>query len=140
MDRRQSRPGRPPEYRLSSQAAREVADRAGPPPGSRRFLSTDHLSAEAAAAYVDHRLPAAGQTRADAHLARCPRCRQEIADQRDARRALRGSGPIHMPDDLRDRLRSLAEGAARETADPPGPPPSDGLWAGLLRRLRGRGR
>jgi hypothetical protein len=138
VDRHHPRPESASEYRLSSESAREVADRAGPPPGSRRFLSTDHLSTEAVAAYVDRRLPAAGQTRAEAHLARCPRCRREVAEQHDARRALRGSGPIHMPADLRDRLRSLGEGPppdVRPTEDHP-----DGRWAGLFRRLRGRGR
>lgn len=152
MDRQRSGAGPEAEYHLSSVSARRVADSAGPPPGNRRFLSTDHLSAEAVAAYVDHRLPAAGLTRADAHLARCPRCRQEVSDQRDARRALRGSGPIHMPEDLRDRLRSLGEGGppgsvpgdAPDAASGPGaaarPPAPHGLVAGLLRRLRNRGR
>lgn len=137
MDRHRHGDNAASEYRLSSESAREFAGRAGPPPGARRFLSTDHLSTEAAAAYVDGRLPAAGRARADAHLARCPQCRDEVGQQQDARHALRGSGPIHMPQDLRDRLRSLADGP---TPERPGPGAVDGAWSRLIRRLRGRDR
>lgn len=141
MDRH--RPGRDPapEYRLSSETAREVVGRTGPPQRGRRFLSTDHLSTEAAAAYVDGRLPSTGQLRADAHLARCPECRREVADQRDARHALRGSGPIHMPRDLRDRLSSIGDAPPAGPAEPSeqsGPSGPDNPWSRLLRRLRGR--
>ncbi|WP_346995775.1 hypothetical protein [Dietzia sp. SLG310A2-38A2] len=88
---------------------------------------------------MDGCLPPAGQVRADAHLTLCPQCRREVAEQQDARRALRGSGPIHMPGDLRERLRLLGEGPAQE------PPratssPSGGRWSRLLRRLRSSGR
>ena len=138
------RPG--PEFTLSYDSAREVVGSTGPPRSRESFLSTDHLSIEAAAAYVDGQLPAAGQARADAHLARCELCRQEVDDQREARRVLRGSGPIQMPRELLERLRSL-EG----TPDPAGPPPRvfpagiDGHvdrridWARLLRRVWRRG-
>lgn len=150
----QRHPGREPapEFRLSQDAAREITDRTGPPRQRRTFLSTDHLSTEAAAAYVDGRLPQAGQTRADAHLALCDQCRREVDDQREARRALRGSGPIQMPSDLRDRLRSL-EGLGALGSDPTTGPgesePSRGRnadggavtspWTRLLRRFRGPG-
>lgn len=149
MERRQPGGDCAPEFQLSRETARQVADRTGPPRPRRTFLSTDHLSTEAAAAYVDGRLPQAGQVRADAHLELCDQCRREVDDQREARRALRGSGPIRMPSDLRDRLRGL------EAPDAPGNSPGDGPpggraqaqgnthrsdsgspWSRLMRRLR----
>lgn len=149
MERRQSGGEPAPEFMLSQETARRVADDTGPPRQRRTFLSTDHLSTEAAAAYVDGRLPQAGHIRADAHLELCAQCRREIDDQREARRALRGSGPIRMPSDLRERLRDLEalgsvdDGAGpgpherprrgAESADGHGP---DSLWSRLLRRLR----
>ena len=139
MDRHHSGRGSTPEYRLSQDSVREVAGTTPPPRSEPHFLSTDHLSTEAAAAYVDGCLPPAGQVRADAHLALCPQCRREVADQQDARRALRGSGPIHMPGDLRERLRLLGEGPAQESPGAP-VPPSGTRWARLLRRLRSSGR
>lgn len=152
MDRRQSRREAVPEFKISQQSAREVSDKAGPPRQRRNFLSTDHLSTEAAAAYVDSRLPQAGEARAEAHLALCEQCRREVEDQREARTALRGSGPIHMPSELRDKLRSLESldvearagwkdrfpdasqprNSARATDE-------EGPWVRLLRRLRGLG-
>lgn len=152
MDERRS--GREPthEFTLSQEAARLVADRAGPPRPRSTFLSTDHLSTEAAAAYVDGRLPQAGQSRADAHLGLCEQCRREVDDQREARHALRGSGPIRMPSDLRDRLRSLEDEGCRPATERDGEAPQRGTcrpapaaaaepdrgspWSRLLRRLR----
>lgn len=149
VERRQSGGEPAPEFTLSQETARRVADDTGPPRQRRTFLSTDHLSTEAAAAYVDGRLPQAGQIRADAHLGLCAQCRREVDDQREARRALRGSGPIRMPSDLRDRLRDL-EGLG-STRDGAGPGAGMGhrweadaadrhgphsLWSRLLRRLR----
>ncbi|MFN3339932.1 MAG: anti-sigma factor family protein [Dietzia sp.] len=139
MDRHHSGRESAPEFRLSRDSVREVAGRTPPPRTEPRFLSTDHLSTEAAAAYVDGCLPPAGQVRADSHLALCPQCRREVTEQQDARRALRGSGPIHMPGDLRERLRLLGEGAAPEPPQDPAPP-SGNRWSRLLRRLRSSGR
>lgn len=131
-----------PEFTLSYDSARQVVDKTGPPRPRESFLSTDHLSTEAAAAYVDGRLPHAGQVRADTHLARCAHCRREVGDQREARRALRGSGPIQMPRDLLERLRSL-----EDAPDPPtrtdhasaAAPDRRIDWARLLRRVWRRG-
>lgn len=164
MDRqphgRGSRRGRRPEpgFTLSHDSAREVVDRTGPPRPRESFLSTDHLSTEAAAAFVDGRLPQSGLARAEAHLARCPDCRREVDDQHEARRVLRGSGPIRMPRELLERLRSLedaAEPADRAHGWAAGGPDAatgggsvDGTgvgpgrradWARLLRRVWRRG-
>lgn len=130
-----------PDYSLSRESAREVAARTGPPRARETFLSTDHLSTEAAAAYVDGRLPHAGEIRAQSHLARCTQCRQDVDDQREARRVLRGSGPIQMPPELLQRLRSLEDGGGTVPArgEPPAPG-SVGRWWRLLRRLRRPGR
>ncbi|AVM65605.1 hypothetical protein C3V38_15720 [Dietzia sp. oral taxon 368] len=147
MDRHRHGRGSAPEFRLSQTSAREVAGRTGPPRVREQFLSTDHLSIEAAAAYVDGRLPEAGQSRADAHLARCADCRREVEGQREARHALRGSGPIHMPRELLERLRNLEDPAATAPARDddrsrtPAPAETSGTaWARLLRRLGRRGR
>lgn len=145
MDRHPRRrgPDPGPEFTLSYDSAREMVDRTGPPRARESFLSTDHLSTEAAAAYVDGRLPHAGQNRADAHLARCADCRREVEDQREARRALRGSGPIQMPRELLERLRTLEETApdpaARAASGPTAPSDAHHGWVRLLRRLWRRG-
>ena len=147
MDRHRHGRGSAPEFRLSQTSAREVVGRTGPPRTREHFLSTDHLSIEAAAAYVDGRLPEAGQSRADAHLARCANCRREVEGQREARHALRGSGPIHMPRELLERPRNLddltvaAHGPADDRDGTPAPAEASATaWARLLRRLRRRGR
>ena len=149
VERRQPGDEPVPEFVLSQEAARRIADNSDPPRPRRTFLSTDHLSTEAAAAYVDGRLPQTGQARAEAHLDLCAQCRREVDDQRQAQRALRGSGPIRMPSDLRDRLRDL-EGLAPDAGDTgsgrqqghrweagaAGGHAPDSLWSRLLRRLR----
>lgn len=153
MERRHGERGPAPEFRLSPTSADEVVGRTGPPRAREHFLSTDHLSTEAAAAYVDGRLPHAGQLRADAHLERCADCRREVDHQREARHVLRGSGPIHMPRDLLERLRNLGD-ADTTTSVPPGAPggtppavdapaspfPPRTPWERLLRRVWRRGR
>lgn len=144
MDRHSHRRGSAdgPEYTLSHDSAREVVHRSAPARSGANFLSTDHLSSEAAAAYVDHRLPQAGQVRADAHLVRCAQCRREVDVQREARGVLRGSGPIRMPSDLLDRLRSLEDTPHTEphrVDDPPRVPHPRDAWERLLRRVRRRG-
>lgn len=118
------------EFQLSDASVRAVSDRLGPPPGHRRFTSTDHLSPEAVAAFVDEALPASGHQRARIHLDRCPQCRDEVRQQEEVRRALRGSGPIRMPDELRSRLSGIADSGHTS--------PRTSRWQRLLRRIIGK--
>ena len=123
---------RPGEFHLSGDSVRAVSERLGPPPGHRRFTSTDHLSPEALAAFVDDALPTSGRQRARAHLDRCPQCRDEVREQEEVRRALRGSGPIRMPEELRTKLSVIAE-HDHQTERPAG-------WRRWLRRIIGKDR
>ncbi|QKT06808.1 zf-HC2 domain-containing protein [Gordonia sp. X0973] len=61
-------------------------------PGGRPFASTEHLSPEAVAAFVDGELAGAAIGRAEAHLALCPSCAAAVEGQRAARAALRAQG------------------------------------------------
>ena len=139
-DRRHHGPRGRAEYRLPDTSARAVVDSTPPaPPRPGAFLSTEHLSTEAVAAYVDDRLPPGGTHRAAEHLSVCTECAREVEAQRDARRALRGSGPIRMPEDLRERLSRLAcepDASAHDApaAREPGP------LARWVRRILGRDR
>lgn len=120
------------EFHLSGDSVRAMVEGLGPPPGHRRFTSTDHLSPEAVAAYVDDALPTSGRHRASIHLDRCPQCRDEIRQQEQVRRALRGSGPIQMPAELKSKLSGIAEDG-RQASRP-------SRWQRLLRRITGRDR
>lgn len=76
-------------------------------PGPRRFGSTEHLSTEALAAYVDGELPMGAQVRANQHLSLCPQCTAEVDAQRQARSALRDSNPITAPSTLLGMLSKI---------------------------------
>jgi anti-sigma factor RsiW len=73
---------------------------------SRQFGSTEHLSVEAIAAFVDGELRMNAHLRAAHHLSLCPQCAAEVDDQSRARAALRDSQPIRIPSAL---LGMLAE-------------------------------
>ncbi|BBZ00435.1 anti-sigma E factor RseA [Mycolicibacterium fallax] len=73
----------------------------------RRFGSTEHLSTEALAAFVDGELPVSAQLRATHHLALCPECSAEVGAQRQARAALRDSTPITAPSTLLGMLSRI---------------------------------
>lgn len=83
----------------------------GDPPRSatptRRFGSTEHLSAEAIAAYVDGELRMSAHLRAAHHLTLCPQCEAEVEDQIRARAALRDSRPIRIPSTLLGMLSDI---------------------------------
>lgn len=60
------------------------------------------------AEYVDDSLPADARTAVEAHLASCPRCREEVALARDARDALGALPQVPAPDGLTFAVRRLA--------------------------------
>jgi hypothetical protein len=66
----------------------------------REFGSTEHLSTEAVAAFVDGELRMNAHLRAAHHLSLCPQCASEVEGQRQARAALRDSRPIRVPTEL----------------------------------------
>lgn len=82
------------------------SDPVGPSP--RRFGSTEHLSTEALAAFVDGELPMTAQLRATHHLALCPQCSAEVDAQRQARAALRDDcTPLTAPSTLLGMLSQI---------------------------------
>ncbi len=75
----------------------QFASQTDAPVGPRQFGSTEHLSTEAVAAFVDGELRMAAHLRAAHHLSLCPQCATEVEAQRQARAALRDSCPIVVP-------------------------------------------
>jgi hypothetical protein len=97
----------------------------GPVGAPREFRSTEHLSTEAIAAFVDGELRMTAHLRAAHHLSLCPQCLAEVDGQRQARSALRDSRPISIPTSLLGMLAQIpdqddqrVEGAAPDTDDP----------------------
>ena len=85
----------------------QFASQSDAPVGApRQFGSTEHLSVEAIAAFVDGELRMTAHLRAAHHLSLCPECAAEVDDQSRARAALRDSHPIRIPSTL---LGMLAE-------------------------------
>lgn len=78
----------------------QFASQSSEPVGPRRFRSTEHLSTEAIAAFVDGELRMTAHLRAGHHLSLCPQCAGEVDAQRQARSALRDSCPIAIPSAL----------------------------------------
>lgn len=93
-----------------------------------RFSSTDHLSIEAVAAYVDGELPMKAHLRAGNHLSLCPQCAAEVDAQGQARAALRDSRPVTMPSTLMGLLSQIPDSSPGEPTPPSGddPDPSGG--------------
>jgi anti-sigma factor RsiW len=87
----------------------------------REFSSTDHLSAEAVAAYVDGELPMKAHLRAGSHLSVCAQCLAEVDAQGQARAALRDCRPVAMPSTLMGLLSQIPQA----TPDEPVPPIGD---------------
>ncbi|MGI9162733.1 MAG: anti-sigma E factor RseA [Mycobacterium sp.] len=102
----------------------------------RKFTSTDHLSTEAVAAYVDGELPMKAHLRAASHLAACRECAAEVEDQGQARAALRESRPVSMPSTLMGLLTQIPESNPEEPT--PAPQVSDRRPGGAARGRRKR--
>lgn len=84
----------------------------------RQFSSTDHLSIEAVAAYVDGELPMKAHLRAGSHLSMCPECAGEVDAQGQARAALRDSRPVAMPSTLMGLLSQIPQSTPEEPSLP----------------------
>ena len=94
----------------------QFASQSDAPVGPRQFGSTEHLSIEAVAAFVDGELRMTAHLRAAHHLSLCPECATEVEAQRQARAALRDSGSIAIPSSLLGMLSQIPHHA------PPEPP------------------
>jgi hypothetical protein len=75
----------------------------------RQFGSTEHLSTEAIAAFVDGELRMNAHLRAAHHLSLCAQCASEVEDQSRARAALRDSRPINIPSALLGLLSQIPQ-------------------------------
>lgn len=75
--------------------------------GPRQFGSTEHLSTEAIAAFVDGELRMTAHLRAAHHLSLCPECAVEVDAQYQARSALRDSRPVAIPSSLLGMLSEI---------------------------------
>ena len=73
----------------------------------RQFGSTEHLSTEAVAAFVDGELRMNAHLRAAHHISLCADCAAEVEGQRRARAALRDSHPIRIPSTLLGLLSQI---------------------------------
>jgi len=86
----------------------QFASQSDAPVGApRRFGSTEHLSIEAIAAFVDGELRMNAHLRAAHHLSLCPECADAVDDQSRARAALRDSQPIRIPSNLLGLLSQI---------------------------------
>ncbi|EHB49917.1 RNA polymerase sigma-70 factor [Mycolicibacterium rhodesiae JS60] len=119
---------------LPSQFASQSDAPVGAP---RQFGSTEHLSTEAIAAYVDGELRMNAHLRAGHHLSLCAECAAEVEGQTQARAALRDSLPISMPSSLLGLLSQIPQSTPDE---PVGPAPglADQLADGSDRDRRKR--
>jgi hypothetical protein len=85
----------------------QFASQSDAPIGPRQFSSTEHLSTEAIAAFVDNELRLTPHLRAANHLSLCQQCAAEVEAQRQARSALRESLPIAIPSSLLGQLSQI---------------------------------
>jgi hypothetical protein len=117
---------------LPSQFASQSDAPVGAP---RQFGSTEHLSTEAIAAFVDGELRMTAHLRAAHHLSLCPQCAAEVEGQRQARAALRDSRPINVPTSLLGTLAQIPNQSDGSITDGC---PADELANGMPRGRRKR--
>jgi anti-sigma factor RsiW len=95
----------------------QFASQSDAPVGPRQFGSTEHLSTEAVAAFVDGELRMTAHLRAAHHLSLCPECALEVDAQRQARTALRDACPVAMPSSLLGLLSQIPHRAPDEVPE-----------------------
>jgi anti-sigma factor ChrR (cupin superfamily) len=95
----------------------QFASQSDAPVGPRQFGSTEHLSTEAIAAFVDGELRMTAHLRAAHHLSLCTQCAAEVEAQRQARAALRDSRPIAIPTSLLGLLSQIPQDSAHMQAN-----------------------
>jgi hypothetical protein len=114
----------------------QFASQSRHPVGPRRFGSTEHVSTEAIAAYVDNELRFGAYMRASHHISVCPQCAAEVDAQGQARAALRDSCPIVVPSSLLGALSQIPHCAPPEPSEADATPPAAGDDARRARRKR----
>lgn len=81
---------------------------------TRQFSSTDHLSPEAVAAFVDGELSDSARRRAQGHIAQCAECHEEVVAQHQASqrmRFLRSDDNVKAPNSLVEKITNMCEDA-----------------------------
>ncbi len=112
--------------RAFSWLPQQFASQSDAPVGApRQFGSTEHLSTEAIAAFVDGELRMTAHLRAAHHLSLCPQCAAEVDGQRQARAALRHSQPIDMPTSLLGTLSQIPLQSDDALGEPAAPAADD---------------
>ncbi|MGB8406943.1 MAG: anti-sigma E factor RseA [Mycobacterium sp.] len=95
----------------------QFASQSDGPVGPRRFGSTEHLSVEAIAAFVDGELRMSAHLRAAHHLSLCAECAAEVDAQGQARSALRDSCPVAIPNSLLGALSQIPHHISDQLTD-----------------------
>jgi hypothetical protein len=114
----------------------QFASQSDAPVGApRQFGSTEHLSTEAIAAFVDGELRINAHLRAAHHLSLCAQCATEVEAQSQARAALRDSCPIVIPTSLLGMLSQIPHEAPQAQSDDADQPQfADGTTRGRRKR------
>jgi hypothetical protein len=96
----------------------QFASQSDAPVGApRQFGSTEHLSTEAIAAFVDGELRMSAHLRAAHHLSLCADCAAEVDAQGQARAALRDSCPVAIPNSLLGLLSQIPHHSPKPSAE-----------------------